>query len=103
MNNDTPAKQEVQEYQRMLDEDVEDVVVKISVYEAALLRIVRKHPYATLIVEVKKGQPRYCRPQGSEILKPEDGLAFAAETIEDNEIDNIIDLANVGKAEGSSI
>ncbi len=99
----TDSQQQIKEYQQMLNEQIEEVVVRISLYEAALLRIVRRHPYSTLIIEVKKGQPRYCKPQGSEILRPEDGLAFAVETIGDDKPDKVFDLADIGKPKESSI
>ena len=84
MNNSDPHAQ-LKEFEE-LDAEAEMIVVKISILEAAMLRILRQYRFGTFIVEKRRGQPRFVKPQGSELLKEEDGYAFAVESLEDSEM-----------------
>lgn len=81
--NKEDLRADLREFENM-SKDVETVFVRISILEAAMLRVLRQYPYGTFIVEKKKGQPRYVKPQGSEILSENDGWAFVAENLADD-------------------
>lgn len=55
------------------------VNIKLSGYEAALIRKLREFEFGEFRVIKQRGEPRRCESIGSEILKESEGLALEIE------------------------